>query len=357
MSLPSHLWSLVKPRIVALLCLTGVSALFAAGGAPVPQVVGFVVAGALLAGAAAALNCWYDRDIDRHMERTADRPLPSGDLSPRTAVAFALSLLVAGTAVALATLPPGAVGYMWLGVGAYVGLYTVLLKRRSRFGVVLGGSAGSFPVLAGWAAVRPLGPAALLMATLVFVWTPAHAWALAYVYREDFASVGVPTLPAVASPERTARAVWYAALGTVAVAAAVVPFAGSVYAGSALAGSPCFLLAYRQYRRSRTEETAVRAFFTSNCYLGVLFLAWAADGLFPTASPAASVAAGLLVLATFAWMWTGRPSLRGVESAPVDWSDGRTGRYVSPLVTGIAFGLLAVAARLRRSSNRGEEPR
>jgi protoheme IX farnesyltransferase len=358
MSLSYHLLSLVKPRIVALLCLTGASALFAAGGTPFTRVVGFVVAGALLAGAAAVLNCWYDRDIDRCMERTADRPLPSGDLSPRAALAFALSLLVAGTAVALATLPLGAIGYMWLGVGAYVGLYTMLLKRRSRLGVVLGGSAGSFPVLAGWATVRPLTLAALLMATLVFAWTPAHAWALAYVYRDDFAAVDVPTLPAVSSPERTAQVVWYAALATVAVAAAIDPFAGPIYAVSALVGSPCFLLDYRQYRRTRTERAAVRAFFTSNCYLAVLFLAWAVDGVFPTTSPIVPIGVGLLVPAIFGWMWANQPSLRGVEAAPVDWSGDRTGRLVATLARENVFGLVAIGvARIRGSVDRTENTR
>ncbi|WP_255196555.1 protoheme IX farnesyltransferase [Halorarius litoreus] len=314
-----HLLSLVKPRIVALLSLTGLCGLFAAGGAPVARVGGFLVAGAFVAGGSAALNCWYDRDLDREMERTADRPLPSGELSQEVALAFAVGLLLAGTVVGLASLPPVAVGYMWLGVAAYVGLYTAGLKRRSRLGVVLGGSAGSFPVLAGWTAVRPLEPVALLAAALVFVWTPAHAWALAYVYRDDFAAVEVPTLPAVASVGRTATAVWVAALATVGTAVLLVPVAGGVYAVAVLVGSPPFLVAYRRFYRVRTEPAAVLAFFTSNCYLAVLFLAWAAGGGVSQPSAVTLLVTALATMGLHAWLWRRRPALRGVRASPVDW--------------------------------------
>lgn len=356
MSLHHHLWSLIKPRIVALLCLTGASALFAAGGAPPLRTAGFLVTGALLASGAAALNCWYDRDIDRHMPRTANRPLPNGDLAPRTAVAFALALLVVGTSIGLATLPLDTIGYMWLGVAAYVGLYTMLLKRTSRLGVILGGTAGSFPVLAGWTAVRPLTSSALLMATLVFVWTPAHAWALAYVYRDDFATVGVPTIPAVSSARQTVRAIWYAAVATVAVAVVTVPFTGQIYAICVLVGSPCLLLAYRQYHQTITERAAVRAFFTSNCYLAVLFLAWAADGLLPATSHAVLLGSGLLVLAGFLLLWREQPSLRNVPAAPVNWADLRVPQLVNTLIRENVFNvLLDGVERLRNHLNRTED--
>ncbi|WP_255150005.1 heme o synthase [Halorarius halobius] len=345
-----QLLSLVKPRIVALLSVTGLCGLFAAGGGRPLQVAGFLAAGALVAGGAAALNCWYDRDIDRHMERTADRPLPSGDLSSRAALLFAVGLLAAGTAVGVVTLPLASVGYMWAGVAAYVGLYTVLLKRRTRLGVVLGGSAGSFPVLAGWVAVRPLDPVALAAAALVFVWTPAHAWALAVVYRDDFRAVGVPTLPAVTPPDRTARVVWYAAVATVASAAALVPVTGSVYAVGAAVGSPLFLLAYWQYRRQATEATAVRAFFTSNCYLAVLFPAWAVDGLLAAPARGTLAVTAVLAFAAFAWLWARRPSLRGVRAAPSSLVDGvvSAGRAAHAGTVGrVSGGAARVRERIR----------
>jgi protoheme IX farnesyltransferase len=314
--LPRHLWSLVKPRIVALLCLTGVTALYAAGGAAPPTVAGFVVSGALIAAAAAAANCWYDRDLDRHMERTADRPLPSGDLDHRVALAFVAVLFVAGSLVGLATLPVVAVGYSWLGAASYVGLYTIGLKRRHWLGVVLGGSAGSFPVLAGWTVVEPVGPVAVAMAALVFAWTPAHAWALAYVYRDDFAAADVPTLPAVADARTVRRAVWYAALSTVAVAAVVAVYAGPVYRVAAAAGTVPFLLAFYGFYRAGTEPAAVRAFFTSNTYLAVLFLAWAGEAAVGSLGPGGAAAVALAAVGLHGWVWRVRPSLRGVEAGP-----------------------------------------
>lgn len=313
-TLLARLLSLLKPRIAALLCLTGASGALAAGGLAPVAFAGFVLAGLCMAGGAAALNCWYDRDIDRRMERTADRPLPRGALSSRVAFGFAVALLVAGTAVGLLAVPPASVAYMWLGVAAYVGLYTVALKRRHWVATVLGGSAGSFPVLAGWSAVRPLEPAALVAAALVFVWTPAHAWALAQVYRDDFAAAGVPKLPVVAPNGVVRRRAAASALVTVAVAAALLPLAGVAYATAFVGAVPAYLLAYRQYHRSGSDATAVRAFFTSNLFLTVLFAAWGVDGV------ADGLASGAALLAPvtfwlFVRLWTARPSLRGVPGA------------------------------------------
>jgi protoheme IX farnesyltransferase len=316
---PRHLLSLFKPRIVVLLCVTGLSGVLAAGGAAPATLGAFAVAGACLAGGAAACNCIYDRDLDREMERTAGRPLPSGRLSLRAAVAFAVGLLAVGTAVAVATLPLTAVAYMWLGVVAYAGVYTVVPKRWHPAGVVLGGSAGSFPVLAGWATTGLVELPAVLMAALVFAWTPAHAWALAQVYRDDFAEAGVPTLPAVASTARVQRGTWASALVAVAVAALLLPFAGRLYATAFAIGSPLLLAAYRSFHRSGSDPSAVRAFFTSNAFLAVLFAAWAADGVVATASPAAVVVTAALAVAAFASLWARQPALRGVPAAPVAW--------------------------------------
>ncbi len=327
--LPRHLWSLVKPRIVALLCVTGVFAVYAAGGASSATVASFVAAGALVAAASAAYNCWYDRELDRHMDRTAGRPLPSGDLDHRVAFAFATALIVAGTAVGLAWLPVETVVYMLAGVASYVLVYTVGLKRRHWMGVVLGGSAGSFPVLAGWTAVRPLSTEALVLAAVVFVWTPAHAWALAHVYREDFTAAGVPTLPVVASARRVRRAVWYSAVGTLVVAAAAVPFAPAPYATVLAVGGVLFLAGFRQYHREGTDAAAVRAFFTSNTFLAVLFVAWGVGGAAGGVGPVGKLAAAAGTAAMFAWLWTARPALDGVESAPpveYHWVAARVGR-------------------------------
>jgi len=321
---PRVLLSLVKPRIAALLCLTGVTAAVAAGGSGPVKLTAFALAGLGMAGGAAALNCVYDRDIDHLMDRTADRPLATGELDPRIATAFALAGLAGATVLALVYLPRVAVGYMWLGVGAYVGLYTVALKRRHWSGVVLGGSAGSFPVLAGWTAVRPLEPVAVAMAVLVFAWTPAHAWALAVVYREDFAAAGVPTLPVVAAAERVRRAVWQSALVTAGVAALVVPAAGAVYAAAVAVAVPALLVAYRSFARRGGDERAVRAFFTSNAVLASLFVGWALSGV--TDGPLAVGASAVVSVLAVAGVWWGRPSLDGVRSAPVPGLVADSGR-------------------------------
>lgn len=310
------LLSLTKPRIAALLCLTGTGATFAAGGLPLVDLVAFVAAGLGMAGGAAVCNCYYDRDIDPVMDRTADRPLARGALAPRLALGFGLGLLVAATAIGLLALPTVAVAYMWLGIVAYVGLYTVLLKRRHWLGVVLGGSAGSFPVLAGWTAVRPLAAPAVVMAALVFVWTPAHAWALAIVYRDEFAAAGVATLPAVVSLDRTRRAIWVSAAGTVAVAALLVPVAGAAYGGAIAVGTPLFVVAYRPLHRFGGEPRAVRAFFTSNVFLAVAFVAWGADGVVTGRPLVVGTVAAVGAAAAFVGLWVARPCLRGVRAAP-----------------------------------------
>jgi protoheme IX farnesyltransferase len=315
---PADLWSLFKPRIVALLCLTGLAALFAAGGAPAGTVLAFAVAGGCVAAGAAAFNCYYDRALDRRMARTADRPLPSGRLAPRAALAVAVCALVFGSAVALLALPLPSVAYMWSGVASYVGLYTVALKRRHWLGVVLGGSAGSFPVLAGWTAVKPLTAEPIVLALVVFAWTPAHAWALAYVYRRDFVAAGVPTLPTVASPARVRRAVWVSVWATLAVAAVAVPLSSPVYGLTVAVGGAFLAVGYAQFYRRGTEPAAVRAFFTSNLFLAALFASWGAGGVVDVGGPwlRLGVLVGLPV--AFVLLWARRPALRGVPGSTGD---------------------------------------
>lgn len=332
--LPSQvaaLRSLVKPRIVGLLCVTGASAHLAAGGFDARQLVMFVAAGGMIAGGAAALNCVYDRDIDRLMDRTADRPLPAGDLAPRHAVAVAVALLIAGTVVGVLTLPLLSVVFMHLGTVAYLGLYTVLLKRRHPAGVVLGGIAGSFPVLAGWTAVKPLGLGALLMAALVFVWTPAHAWTLAVVYRDEFIAASIPTLPAVAGAGRVRRAVTVSAFLTIVLALGQVVLAGPVSAVAVGSAGPLYFLSVLWYRRSGTSSSAVRAFFSSNLYIAIVFVAWAVDGAVASLPPATVPLVAGVIIAAFWSLWRYRPTLGGVRSGPVPgrWSVGGTGHSVT----------------------------
>ncbi len=314
-SLAVAAWSFVKPRIVSLLLLTGVSGALAAGGPSPVRLGAFVVAGGATAAGSAALNCYYDRRLDRRMTRTAGRPLPQGLVPPWTALALGAVLLGVGTAAGWLWLPLASVAYMLLGALAYVGLYTVGLKRRHHLATPIGGLAGAFPVLAGWATVQPISLEALLLAALVVAWTPAHAWALAFVYRDDFKAAGIPTLPAVASEARVRRSVWRWALGTIAVAALAVPFAGDLYGACLVAAAGPYLLGFRAFQRTGSEPTAVRAFFTANLFLAVLFLAWAAGGLIGALPVSVVAVLALAVPLLFFGLWSARPSLGGVAAA------------------------------------------
>lgn len=313
-------WSLVKPRIVGLLLVTGLSGALAAGGPTPATIAAFALAGASTAAGAAALNCYYDRELDRHMARTADRPLPRGALPGWAGLAIGVALLALGAAVGWRWLPPASVAYMLLGALAYVGLYTVGLKRRTPWATPIGGLAGAFPVLAGWATVGPVGPEAIGLAALVVAWTPAHAWALAFVYREEFRAADVPTLPAVAETDRVQRSVWRWALLTALVALLVLPAAGRLYAAVFVGAVGPYLLAYRRFGVEGSEPAAVRAFFTANLFLALLFVGWAAGGLIGPVPLPIAVGVALVVPLLFAGLWSARPTLRGVEAAGVDGS-------------------------------------
>lgn len=314
------LWlSLTKPRIVFLLCISGVGAVFAAGGLSPLRFTGFLGSLGFIAASASVMNCFYDRKLDKRMERTSERPLPNGDIEPVHALIFGLGLLALGTVVGLVLLPARSLMYLLLGFSAYVGLYTVLLKRRHWLGVVLGGSAGSFPVLAGWTAVQPLTVSGVLMAVFVFAWTPAHAWALEFVFREEYAEAGIPTYPVVKNIDQIANGLAWSALSTVLAAVALVPYTGPVYNGILIGSTPMFLFSYYMFYRDRGENEAAHAFFSANLYLTFLFVGWAVDGYLDHPDWLGLYAFALAMPVFFVWIWRSRPSLGQVE-ASVEWS-------------------------------------
>lgn len=232
---------LTKPRIILLLLIsTAAGMLLAAGSALDPGLLLLtLVAGACAAGAANTLNCIYDRDIDAVMERTRQRPIPSGRISVASAWAFALTL--AGLSYSLLSLGanPLAAQLAMAGIVLYVLVYTHWLKRHSDQNIVLGGSAGAVPPLVGWAAVTGgLDWPAWVLFALVFLWTPPHFWALALLIREDYAAVRVPMLPCVVGEERTARQTMLYALVLLPVSLLLVwplGVAGWFYAIAAIA--------------------------------------------------------------------------------------------------------------------------
>ena len=278
--------ALTKPRVMALVVFTALCGLLAAPGAIHP-VLGFtaILCIALGGGAAGALNQWYEADIDALMKRTANRPLPAGRMDRRSALHFgvglgALSVLLMG--VALNWL---AAAILALSILFYVLVYTVWLKRRTPQNIVIGGAAGAFPPLIGWAAVTgDIGLLPLLLFVIIFLWTPPHFWALSLFVRSDYAAAGVPMLPVVAGSAATRRQImlYSVAMSVAAVAPWPLGLAGPIYGAAALLLSLAFVLLALHVLASRASEPAAmkpekRLFAYSVLYLFALFALLVAD--------------------------------------------------------------------------------
>lgn len=269
----ADLVSLTKPRVIELLLVTTVPAMFvAAGGWPgTGLLLATLVGGAAVSGSAHATNMVIDRDIDAAMQRTAHRPLPAGRIRPATGLVFAAALLVGGTALLLAVSGGLAAA---LTVGAwlwYVGIYTVWLKRRSVQNIVIGGAAGAAPPLIGWAAVTgELAAPAWVLFALVTLWTPTHFWALAVGTGQDYARADVPMLPVVRGPAVAARHGAVYALLTVATAL-LLPLTGvggwPLAAVTVLMGTGFLVRAFALVRDPCPRQ-AWRLFHGSNAFLG-----------------------------------------------------------------------------------------
>ena len=276
--------ALTKPRIIELLLVTTIPTMFVAErGLPrVTLMVATLVGGTLAAGGANAINMVVDRDIDSIMRRTRNRPLVTGLISPAQALVFAVGLEVAAFAELWTTVNLLSALLAVSATVFYVFVYTMWLKRTSKQNIVVGGAAGAVPVLVGWAAVRgSLGLAPVVLFALMFLWTPPHFWALAIRYREDYRSVEVPMLPAVASIEKTtAQILVYTVLVVVASAAFGVAAAlGPLYwSAAALGGAAFVLLAGRLWRRP-SEQSAMTLFHWSISYVTLLFVAMGIDVL------------------------------------------------------------------------------
>ena len=276
--------ALTKPRIIELLLVTTVPTMVvAARGLPSGGLVlATLVGGALAAGGANAVNMYVDRDIDRLMHRTRHRPLVTGTVSPRSALAFAvvLELLAFVELWALVNLLSAV-----LAITAtlfYVFVYSLWLKRTSTQNIVIGGAAGAVPVLVGWAAVRDsLGMAPIVLFAIIFVWTPPHFWALAIRYRDDYRRADVPMMPTVVGFTRTARQIVVYTVLLWAASLVFYPVArmGDLYLVAAVVLGAIFLWQAVQLLRDSTPERAMRLFAYSISYLTLLFAAMAADQL------------------------------------------------------------------------------
>ena len=278
--------ALTKPGVMRLVVFTGLCGLLAAPTMP-PLVIGFtaVLCIALGAGAAGALNQWFEADLDSKMRRTANRPLPAGRMDRQSALHFGVGLAV--FSVLLMDLAANHLAAILLAVSIlfYVLVYTVWLKRRTAQNIVIGGAAGAFPPLIGWVAAT--GDLALLPALLfliIFLWTPPHFWALSLFVRSDYAAAKVPMLPVVAGTAATRRQILYYSLAM--AAAAVAPWAlgltGAIYGLSAAALGAGFVALALAVARNRSDDPSAmgpekRLFAFSIVYLFALFGALVAD--------------------------------------------------------------------------------
>ncbi|MBN9291809.1 MAG: heme o synthase [Hyphomicrobium denitrificans] len=279
---------LMKPRVMALVVFTALAAMLAAPGHinPVLGMIGIICI-AVGAGASGALNMWYDADIDARMARTAARPLPRGRVTADEALSFG-GVLSVGSVVTLGVLVNWTAGALLaLTIAYYIFVYTMWLKRRTPQNIVIGGAAGAFPPMIGWAVVTgSIGLPSLLLFLIIFMWTPPHFWALALYRCRDYERVGVPMLPVVAGPDATRRQILIYSI--LLVPLAVVPYfvglGGLAYLGVSVVLGVVFLaLALRVYvtREGREADTAARRLFLfSILYLYALFATLFVEALF-----------------------------------------------------------------------------
>jgi protoheme IX farnesyltransferase len=270
--------TLTKPKVQSLLLFTTITTMYVAGDPSVELVLLTCLGGALSAGGAGAINHAVDRDIDRTMARTADRPVASGRVSPTAAIAFGVGLGTASFLLLALTVNPLAAALSLSGLLGYVCVYTLWLKRTTPQNIVIGGAAGAVPPLVAWAAVTGgLSGMAFYMFAIVFFWTPPHFWALSLLMKDEYAKAGIPMLPVVRGEEETRRQIL---LYTVLLYAVTqLPFCagglGIVYLiPSMLLGAGFIYFSTRLYR-SRERRWALKTYLFSLSYLALLFLSMA----------------------------------------------------------------------------------
>ena len=278
----SAYFALTKPRIIELLLTTTLPAMvLAAKGWPGWWlVIATLVGGYLAAGGAGAINCYIDRDIDSVMDRTRKRPLVTGAVTPRRALVFGILLgVLAFVEMALFVNVLSAVLAM-LALAFYVFVYTLLLKRSTPQNIVIGGAAGAMPPVIGWAAVtNHLSWPAAIMFAMIFIWTPPHFWALAIRFKDDYERAHVPMLPVVAGEGVTQRQIFVYALLLAALSLTLLltGVVGALYGVAAIVLGGAFVRMAWRLTRAPSPRAAMSLFRYSTTYLGLLFLAMAAD--------------------------------------------------------------------------------
>ena len=287
-------FAMLKPRVITLVVFTGFVGLLLAPG-PLHPVLALaaVLCIAVGAGAAGAINMWYDRDIDAIMRRTLKRPIPAGRIGAGEALGFGVTLGIASVIVMGLATNAVAAGLLALSILFYVFIYTMWLKRRTPQNIVIGGAAGAFPPVIGWAAVTgTVDVMPLLMFAIVFFWTPPHFWALSLYASEDYERAGVPMLPVIAGARATRLQVMYytVALVLASLLPWVLGYAGPVYGMSAVGLGAWFTIASLRVLRDQQDASGVSltgdaparwAFRVSLIYLFALFAMLALDHVLP----------------------------------------------------------------------------
>ena len=273
-------FEMCKPKVQSLLLFTTVTTMYVAGDPSLGLVLLTCLGGALSAGGAGAINHALDRDLDRVMKRTADRPVASGRVSPVAAIVFGSLMGCASFALLALTVNPLAATLSMAGLLGYVLVYTMWLKRSTPQNIVIGGAAGAVPPLVAWAATTGrLSGSALYLFAIVFYWTPPHFWALSLLMKDEYAKVGVPMLPVVRGEHETRRQIL---LYTVLLyAVSQLPFCAGAFGATYLAcsvvlGAGFIFGAWRLLRRPE-RRTALRLYLFSLAYLALLFGAMVAD--------------------------------------------------------------------------------
>jgi heme o synthase len=284
--------ALLKPRVMTLVVFTGMIGLVIAPGHLNP-VLAFtaVLCIAVAAGACGAINMWYDRDIDAVMRRTRNRPIPAGRIEPGAALGYGITLAVGSVIMMGLAINLVAAFVLALSIAFYVFIYTIWLKRRTPQNIVIGGAAGAFPAVIGWAAVTgSVDALPLVLFAIVFFWTPPHFWSLALFANSDYQRAGVPMLPVIAGAKETRKqiVIYTLLLVPLSLAPWLMGFSGRIYAAAALALGIGFLASVWRVAFDRQDASGVSltgdapakaAFKYSILYLFALFAALAVDRL------------------------------------------------------------------------------
>jgi heme o synthase len=281
-----------KPRIVIVLIITAITSMLAASRFDNSPEVGWdismwnllflIISGTLASAGSSALNHYYDRDIDKVMQRTSKRPIPSGRLPPQRVLFYGLLLCVVSVVLAILTLNLVSAGMIALGIFIYVVIYTIWLKRNNPSNIVIGGFAGSAASMAGWsAATGSIDLLGLLVGLLVFLWTPAHFWCLAIKAREEYHTVNVPMLPVLIGNQKTATYIFYNTALLLPYSLSLYFFGlGMLYTVIAFIAGSLMLIYHYKLVKEPTPDFAWKAYKVTAPYLVVIFVGIALDALF-----------------------------------------------------------------------------